>query len=382
MCNKCEIFHSNLFPNHQPFNLDKDFTEIFTGFCKEKKHYDELEYFCKTHNELCCAACLCKIKKGENGKHKDCDVCIIEDIKDEKIKKLKENIKYLEEISNSFEESINKIKQLFERINENKEELKMKIQKIFTKIRNQLNNREYELLSEVDKKYEEIYFNEDIIKNYEKLPDKIKSSLKKGENILIQENKDNNLSLLINECINIENNIKDINTVNENIKKYNNQFNFKININIENEYEINNIIRIIKTFGKLPIKIKNYKMYKSLNVNSGICSIIILSNHDIAIGKRNGELVIFDSKNLKEIVKVQAHSGGNTSIYSLLELSDKTIITCGGCKTMKNYIYDSNEKKLIEIQELICKDNSGYICKVVELPNKSLVSSDNSHILV
>ena len=42
------------------------------------------------------------------GKHHDCKVCNIEDIKDEKINKLKENIKCLEQLSNSFEETINK----------------------------------------------------------------------------------------------------------------------------------------------------------------------------------------------------------------------------------------------------------------------------------
>ena len=89
MCNKCENFHSKLFPNHQIFNTEKDNNEIFTGYCLEKEHQNKLEYFCKTHNQLCCAACIAKIKKKENGKHKDCDVCIIEDIKDEKKVKLK-----------------------------------------------------------------------------------------------------------------------------------------------------------------------------------------------------------------------------------------------------------------------------------------------------
>ena len=78
MCNKCENIHSKLCQNHQVFNLEKEIGEIFTGFCKEENHNDELEYFCKTHNQLCCAACIAKIKKKENGKHKDCDVCIIE----------------------------------------------------------------------------------------------------------------------------------------------------------------------------------------------------------------------------------------------------------------------------------------------------------------
>ncbi len=85
MCNKCNDFHSKLLQNHNAYPLDKDISEIFTGFCKEPNHNIKLEYFCKNHNELCCAACLCKIKKGGNGKHKDCEACIIEDIKFEKI---------------------------------------------------------------------------------------------------------------------------------------------------------------------------------------------------------------------------------------------------------------------------------------------------------
>jgi len=95
MCKKCEIFHSNLFSNHQNFIFQKGDKEIFTGFCQEEDHNNQLEYFCKTHNQLCCAACIAKIIKRKNGKHKDCEVCLIEDVKDEKINYLKENIKLL-----------------------------------------------------------------------------------------------------------------------------------------------------------------------------------------------------------------------------------------------------------------------------------------------
>ena len=84
--------------------------------------------------------------------------------------KLKDNIKLLEELSNTLNESINKIKNIFNKISKDKEELKVKIQKIFTKIRNEINNREDELLLEVDKQFENVFFNEDIIKNSEKLP--------------------------------------------------------------------------------------------------------------------------------------------------------------------------------------------------------------------
>ena len=133
MCNKCEIFHSKLFKDHHPINLDKDITEIFTGFCTEDNHKNELEYFCKTHNKLCCAACIAKIKKKENGKHKDCEVCIIEDIKEEKLKKLKEKSDILNNISKTLDKKILNLKKIFEQINKNKDEIKQEIQIKFTK---------------------------------------------------------------------------------------------------------------------------------------------------------------------------------------------------------------------------------------------------------
>ena len=82
----------------------------------------------------------------------------------------------------------------------------MKIQKIFTKLRNIINDREDELLLEVDKKFKELYYNDDIIKQIGKLPNKIKVSLEKGK--IINNNWNNNkLNSLIDDCLNIENNI-------------------------------------------------------------------------------------------------------------------------------------------------------------------------------
>ena len=53
-------------------------------------------YFCKNHNILCCAACLCKIKGEGNGQHTECNVCSIKDIKTEKKGILNNNILTLE----------------------------------------------------------------------------------------------------------------------------------------------------------------------------------------------------------------------------------------------------------------------------------------------
>ena len=116
MCNKCEKYHTKLFQNHQIYNLNKNIEDIFTGFCKELNHSERLDFFCKNHNTLCCAACLCKISKKGFGFHKDCNVCLIDEIKDEKENKIKSNIKYLEEISNSLNDSINKLKIILKKL--------------------------------------------------------------------------------------------------------------------------------------------------------------------------------------------------------------------------------------------------------------------------
>lgn len=55
----------------------------------------------------------------------------------------------------------------------------LNISKIFTKIRTTINEREDEILEEVEKLYDELFFKEDIIKISEKLPNQIKIYLEK-----------------------------------------------------------------------------------------------------------------------------------------------------------------------------------------------------------
>ena len=249
LCNKCENFHCKLFKAHKIYKFNKDNQEFFTGYCNENNHLEILHFFCKNHNKLCCTSCLCRLKTKDYGQHKDCDVCVIDDIKEEKKSKLKENIQQLEILSSNINESINKIKIIYDKINEKKDELKIKIQGIFTKIRNILNDREDELLLEVDKKYEEIYFKDELIKECEKLPNKIKISLDKGKSIDKFWENNNKLNSIINDCINIENNIKNINIINDNIKKYNNINDSDFKLHFENEKEINLFLEKIKNFG-------------------------------------------------------------------------------------------------------------------------------------
>ena len=294
MCDECEKTHSEICKKHHQYKLDKNIEDIFTGYCKEKSHIAELIYFCKTHNKLCCAECITKIKNERNGQHTDCDIYLIKDIEEEKKNNLKENINNLEKLSNTLQESINELKKIFEKINEDRENIKLTIQKVFTKIRNKINDREDKLLSEVDEKFNNIFFKEDIIKEGEKLPNKIKESLEKGK-LINKEWNYNKLNSLINDCLNIENNIKEINIINENIKKYNsNQLIFKFNTE---EKEINNFLENINKFGNIEgnIIIKN-------NINMISKNSKIIENEYDKIEMVLLERIFIDSVIIKELL--------------------------------------------------------------------------------
>jgi len=123
--------------------------------------------------------------------------------------KLKENIKFLENISAGIQDSINKLKIILENINQEKQNFKKDVQEIFTKIRNELNIREDKLLEDIDKYYENSFFDENLIKQANKLPDKIQISVEKGK-IIEKEWEKSEIKSLINDCISIETNLKDI----------------------------------------------------------------------------------------------------------------------------------------------------------------------------
>ena len=259
MCNKCEKIHSGFLKKHHTYSLDKDIKEIFTGLCTNKNHSLELEIYCKNHNQLCCVACISKIKIKGKGQHKNCEVCHITKIKNSKKQNLEKNMNHLEEISNKLDTSIKELKNIFEKINESKEKLKTEIQKIFTKIRNELNNREDNLYEEIDKKFETIFFNEELIKDSEKLPNLVKASLEKGK---IQEdewNNENKLIELINNCINIENTITKIDSIYNKIQEYNSNKDTEIDFEPKNGEIENNLINEIKKYGKIKV-IKNNKI--------------------------------------------------------------------------------------------------------------------------
>ena len=270
LCKKCESFHSNLFQNHSLYKLDQNINDIFTGYCQKDNHNQILEFYCKTHNELCCASCICVLKGKGKGQHSSCEICFLEDIKDEKKNKLKDNINILEELSVKLDESINNLKNAFNKIDERNEKTKIKFMEIFTKLRNILNQTEDELLLDIDTEFKNNFFDKDFVKSAEKLPKKIILSLEKGKKIDGDWGNENKLNFLINDCIKIEKNIQDIKTINENIEKFR-----KSNDNIHIQYEeknyddeINYYLQILKNIfkeNKSNAFIKQKEMEKKIN---------------------------------------------------------------------------------------------------------------------
>ena len=111
----------------------------------------------------------------------------------------------MEDLYSFFQQNINQLNEKIKDFEINKEKVKQSIQNLFTKIRSAINDREDQLLLDVDKKFEKFYSEQNMLKKNEKLPNKIKKYLEKGK-LINDEWNENNLFQLINDCISIENN--------------------------------------------------------------------------------------------------------------------------------------------------------------------------------
>ena len=301
LCNKCLNYHKELFEFHQQYNSDKNNNEIFIDICKKNGHEKKFEFFCKIHNELCCVECISKLNEKGYGQHKDCDVCSIENIKEEKKKILNENVKYLQDLSNNLENAINELKDIFENNNKRKDELKLYVQKVFTKIRSAINEKEDELLLDIENKYNDNLCKQDIIKESNKLPIKINESLEIGKISDDDWNNINKLSSLIYNSIKIEENIKNINIITAHIKIIKKFKNFKINFTPQ-EKAINEFIQKIKKFGDINIILPKYFESSLIlqNIND-LFKLMQLSLNKIEIN--NTKLIYRSSRDWKFIQK-------------------------------------------------------------------------------
>ena len=246
VCEKCKDYHNNLINRNHNQIFNKENNEI----CLEKNHQEKLEYFCRTHNKLCCRACVTKIKGLGNGQHSECDICFVKDITDERKNILEQNIIYLKNNRTYFDSLINKLKEAYKEISDKKEKLKIRIQKFFTKIRNEINKREDQLLLIVEQIYENYFFNKNFSKDIDKIENKLNLSINKGMLVSNEYNNDEiNFISLINDCILIEDCIKEINYLKENYEKYEKNKTLAIDLKLKEE-EIN-FLNNIKNLGNI-----------------------------------------------------------------------------------------------------------------------------------
>ena len=218
--------------------------------------------FCKTHNRIY----YIDSEEENDEYHIDCDTCLIKNIEEEKRKLLKEHIRTLEYLLKESKYLSEKFHEVIDEIYEKKEEVKLQLQKVFTRLRNAINDREDQILLEIDQTFEDLYLNKDIIDENRKFPNKINKLLEKGKSI---DNKwtDDNIDTSINDCLNLDNNIKEINTIKDNISKFNDTKinNIKIKF-IPGENDINYFVENIMKFGIISYNDYTFKKCPS-NIN-------------------------------------------------------------------------------------------------------------------
>ena len=83
------------------------------------------------------------------------------------------------------------------------------------------------------------------------MPSKTKILIEKGKKGANEWEDKNKLNSIINDCIDIENNIKDINLVNERIKMSSLMIKYEVKFNPEKNEDINIFLEKIKQFGSV-----------------------------------------------------------------------------------------------------------------------------------
>ena len=104
-------------------------------------------------------------------------------------------------------------------------------------------------MAEVNGLFDKMYIDEKNLKKWDELPNSIKSSLEKGKKI---ESNDDKLVIFIDECINIENNLKEINKINQIIKKNIDKGYKEVQFNFDEE-QIDSLLGYIKIFGNISV---------------------------------------------------------------------------------------------------------------------------------
>ena len=125
----------------------------------------------------------------------------------------------------------------------------------------------------------------------DKYPNKISILLKQGKSTIDQWKNEKELSLLINNCINIEKNLMKINNIEQNLKKSKGAMSSEIKFS-PSEYEFEDFISILTTFGKIFKEKKGENEENKNNLEQNIFEQNIFDQNifDIEIKTTNEEL--------------------------------------------------------------------------------------------
>ena len=170
------------------------------------------------------------------------------------------------------------MKKTLDEIDEQKEMIKLKIMKTFTELRNALNNREDELLNEIDKRFKEIYFNEKLINENQKIENQIKIYLDKKKNMNINtcdiNQFINEIDILDKNGENLENKIKELSTL------FNNFTSYKIYLEFRpGSGGVAGLLKKIRNFWDIYINENNgIKIYKCFNTIKEENNVLLISN--------------------------------------------------------------------------------------------------------
>ena len=167
------------------------------------------------------------------------------------------------------------------------------IQKIFTKLRTVLNNREDELLKEVEEAYKKNCFDDNIIKESEKISGKTKKCLDSVNDLKTIKEKNKELNFEINFYIEFEKNLNKIDDLIQIINKLNSKT-YELNLEVNND----KLESDIKKFGKINQIIKEIEIRKIKFEQKNIEKIIEM---------KDAKFIIINNIKIKNVGNISAH---------------------------------------------------------------------------
>ena len=185
---------------------------------------------------------------------------------------------------------------------------------------------------------------------------------------------------MLNNCINIEKNIKDINKINESIEKFHSNDNKEIRFELDDK-KINDISEKIKN-----LEFKN-ELYEDFNIElknptrilnshtQWVYCLTILKDGRLASGSGDCSIIIYNKINFKRDLIIKEHK---SYVICLIQLNSGLLASCSPDKTIN--LYNINENNYQKIQTL--SYHTGEVYKIIETKNNLLISCSSDKNII